>query len=374
MSYNPFTRGPHPVGVRTIDLRDEARGDRPISVELWYPASARYKGMDLQSDTWDRFEIAPGLPPGFQRAVRDAEPSAGRYPLVLHSHCAASHRRDAALLAPHLASHGYVVAAPDHTGDTMGEVLADAASMGSDAVRLRASDEETIANRPEDAVFAIDRVLEGADAATARIIDRHRIATCGVSLGGWTGLRVNSLDRRVKAAFIAAPSWGFSGPFPQTTLQTTQVRLDDWGRTVPTFLLAGERDMLVILADLRELYRQLPGPKRFAVLQGASHFHWVEGAEQQYEALRGMWEGGAISVPEVDVVALAKGTPPFSQLCPNWHGTETLQALCLAHMDAELKENGEARALLDGELESVFSARGISLLEITAAATVSVSS
>ena len=87
-----------------------------------------------------------------------------------------------------------------------------------------------------------------------------------------------------------------------------------------------------------------------------------------------MWERGAISVPGVDVVALAKGTPPFSQLCPNWHGTETLQALCLAHMDAELKANSEARALLDGELEAAFSARGISVLEITAAGTVSVSS
>jgi predicted dienelactone hydrolase len=286
--------------------------------------------------------------------------------LILHSHAAASHRRDAALLASHLASHGYVVAAPDHAGDTVGEVLADATAAASGAARHRASDEDTIANRPRDAVFAIDRVLAGADPATSAIIDRHRIGTCGVSLGGWTALRVNSLDRRAKATFIAAPSWGFSGLFPQTKLQTTHVRLDDWCRPVPTFLLAGQRDMLVILADLQELFRHLPGPKRFAVLNGASHFHWADGAEQQYEAVRGMWESGAISVPGTDVAALAKSTPPFSQLCQNWHGTETLQVLCLAHMDAELKGNGDARAFLDADLVSAFAARGISLGEYTA--------
>jgi fermentation-respiration switch protein FrsA (DUF1100 family) len=366
MPYNPFERGPYPVGVRTIGLHDESRGERAVCVELWYPATATYKGMDLESDTCDRFEIAPGLPEGFQHAVRGAEPSAGHYPLILHSHCAASHRRDAALLAPHLASHGYVVAAPDHPGDTIGEVLADAAAMVSGAAPRRASDEKTVANRPQDAIFTIDRVLAGADPAITAIIDHNRIATCGVSLGGWTGLRVNSLDRRSKAMFIAAPSWGVSGPFPQTKLQTRQVRLDDWGRTVPTFLLAGERDMLVILADLRELYRQLPGPKRFAVLKGASHFHWVDGAEQWYEAFRGMWESGAIAVPGTDIGALAKAPPPFSELCPNWHGTETLQVLCLAHMDAELKGNSDARAFLAGDLMSAFAARSISLGEITA--------
>ena len=354
------------MGVRTIGLHDESREGRAISVELWYPAAETYKGRDLESGTCDRFEIAPGTPEGVQHAVRDAEPSAGPYPLILHSHAAASHRRDAALLAPHLASHGYVVVGPDHPGDTVAEVLADATATGSGAARRRASDEDTIANRPQDAVFAVDRVLEGADPAIAAIIDRNRIGTCGVSLGGWTGLRVNSLDCRSKATFIAAPSWGFSGPFPQTKLQTTHVRLDDWGRPVPTFLLAGERDMLVILEDLRELFRQLPAPKRFAVLNGASHFHWVDGAEQQYEAFRGMWESGAISVAGTDVVGLAKATPPFSQLCPNWHGTETLQVLCLAHMDAELKGNGDARAFLDGDLVSVFAAHGISLGEVTA--------
>ena len=111
------------------------------------------------------------------------------------------------------------------------------------------------------------------------------------------------------------------------------------------------------------------------MLKGASHFHWVDGAEQWYEAIRGMWESGAIPVPGTDVAALARATPPFSKLCPNWHGTETLQALCLAHMDAELKGNSDARAFLAGDLVSAFAARGISLGEGTASeSTLSVTS
>jgi hypothetical protein len=119
-----------------------------------------------------------------------------------------------------------------------------------------------------------------------------------------------------------------------------------------------------MLRDLRELYHRLPAPKCFAVLRGASHFHWAEGAERLYEAVRAMWEGGAISVPGADLAALAKATPPFSALCPNEHGTETLQALCLAHMDAEVKNNSDARHFLDGNLVAVFAARGIVLDEV----------
>jgi predicted dienelactone hydrolase len=357
MTYNPFVRGSHPVGVRTIEVRDEAR-DRGFPIELWYPASATYRGLDLADATRDRFSIAPGLPERVQSAVRSAEPASGRYPLVLHSHCAVSHRRDAALLAPHLASHGYIVIAPDFIGDTLADAL------GPTPGTRRATDEETIINRPRDAVFALDRVIAGAEPAIARLIDADRIATCGISLGGWTSLRLNSLDPRPKTTFVVAPSWGLTGPFPTTTVQTAAVRLDDWGRTIPIFLVAGERDMLVMLRDLRELYRRLPAPKRFAVLRGASHFHWAEGAEQLYNAFRAMWEGGAISVPGADVAALAKATPPFSALCPNEHGVETLQVLCLAHMDAQLKENPDARRFLDDNLGAAFAARGIALDEV----------
>jgi hypothetical protein len=77
-----------------------------------------------------------------------------------------------------------------------------------------------------------------------------------------------------------------------------------------------------------------------------------------------MWETGVIAVPGADVAGLAEATPPFSELCPNWHGTETLNALCLAHMDTYVKGDAGARAFLDGDVARGFAARGIGLREI----------
>ena len=106
---------------------DEARGGRKLPVELWYPAAAAHRGQDLDDAKRDRFTIAPGLPEGAQHALRGAEPARGRLPLVLYFHGATGHRRDATELCTHLASHGYLVASPDFTGNTMGDMMHDVA-------------------------------------------------------------------------------------------------------------------------------------------------------------------------------------------------------------------------------------------------------
>ena len=60
--YDPFARGAAPVGVRTIELRDESRGGRTLTVELWYPATDAYRGQDLDDATRDRFLNSAGDP------------------------------------------------------------------------------------------------------------------------------------------------------------------------------------------------------------------------------------------------------------------------------------------------------------------------
>ncbi|HEX6061838.1 MAG TPA: hypothetical protein VF001_07185, partial [Candidatus Limnocylindria bacterium] len=49
---------------------------------------------------------------------------AGRYPLVLYSHASFGHRRQSSSLTSHLAAHGYVVAAVNHTGNTAADLAA----------------------------------------------------------------------------------------------------------------------------------------------------------------------------------------------------------------------------------------------------------
>src|SRR5258708_12968351 len=76
--YDPFAAGPHQVDVRTIAATDQARG-RLFPIELWSPAQS------------------------------------GLRPLIVFSHYSGGHRRTATYLSTHLANHGYVVAAMDHS-------------------------------------------------------------------------------------------------------------------------------------------------------------------------------------------------------------------------------------------------------------------
>ena len=77
--YDPFVRGPYPVGECTLQATESAR-NRVFPCEIWYP------------------DVAPGS-----------------YPLIVFSHHSGGHRRAATHLTTHLARHGYVVGALDHS-------------------------------------------------------------------------------------------------------------------------------------------------------------------------------------------------------------------------------------------------------------------
>lgn len=83
--YDPFARGPFPVGVRTISARDTTR-ERLYSCEIWYPASAQHVGQDMAPATQDVFTAPSGETRRRQMAVRDAVAQSGTYPLILFSH------------------------------------------------------------------------------------------------------------------------------------------------------------------------------------------------------------------------------------------------------------------------------------------------
>ena len=121
MTCDPFMRAANPVGVRTIELRDSAPGGGAETVELWYPATERVRGQDLDPATRDRFTFAPEFPEASQSAVRNAEAARGRFPLIMHNHGAFGHRRVNTTLCTHLASHGYIVASNDVNRNTTAE-------------------------------------------------------------------------------------------------------------------------------------------------------------------------------------------------------------------------------------------------------------
>jgi len=355
--YHPFARGSAPVGVGTIEVRGTTAGE-VFTTELWYPAAARYEGCDLDSSTCDRFRFAPGLPGALQRAVRDADTAGGTYPLVLYFHGGYGHRREATELCTHLASHGYVVAAPDFPGDNVADTVGHAS--GTTATVAHTPIDESARRRPRQAVAVLD-ALEASLAPLSLRIRTDRVGSCGISMGGYTSLAVNSLDQRFAASFAMCPMYGTHGLTPQVGRLGRLLRVDDWGRPVPVLILAGEVDPLVALPDLRELHGKLRAPKRLVVLKRAGHMHFADGAEAVHETMRAAYLSGEFPDPELDAIALGTAMRPFAELCPEADSLATARALGLALMDAELKRDAGARAFLSNELAATFAMRGIEL-------------
>jgi dienelactone hydrolase len=357
-AYDPFARGACPAGVRTVRLSD--RTGRALITEFWYPAADRHHGADLDAATRDAFTIAPGLPQLSQDAVRDPAPAGGAapLPLVLYFHGGYGHRREASHLCTHLASHGYAVAAPDFPGDNVVDNLPE--SMGGTARSAEVPIDESARNRPRQAVAAAEGILEAAGDLGV-ILDGECLGAMGVSMGGFTALSVNSLDRRFVASFAICPMYGQRSPVPQLRRLQSLLRLDDWAQRPEVFVLAGEADPLVMLADLRELHGRLPAPKRFAVLNRAGHMHFVDGAAFVHEMMRKSYLSGEHPDPEIDALALGHAMRPMAELCSEADSTATARALCLAHMDAVLRHRTDAAAFLDSGLAARFASRGIAL-------------
>jgi dienelactone hydrolase len=253
MTYDPFKRGKYPVGVRTVDING-------TKVEVWYPATDEYVGQDLDEKTMDRYTIAEGAAEQVQQAVRNALIRTEKFPIILQSHAAVGHRRDAAPTCTHLASHGYIVTSPEFVGDTTGDILHDA-TVGAAGEKRSLPMRDNLANRESVVVGTLNAILNGAAGKLTDHMDVETVGALGVSLGGWTTMRLLSLDRNVKAAVLTVPSSGTRGPFEDTKLQNSMLRLDDWGRAVPTFLLAGDRDALIPLDDMCEFVRESAAAK-----------------------------------------------------------------------------------------------------------------
>ncbi len=353
--YDPFVRGAAPVGVRTIELRGAA--GEVFTTEVWYPATARYRGQDLDPATCDAFHVAPGFPATRQQAVRDATAAQGSGQTMMYFHGGYGHRRECSAVCTHLASHGYVVAALDFPGDNVKDTLP---GEGGTAPRIAHTPiDESTRKRPRQVVAALD-ALRLAAPGLGLAIHTDRVGCCGMSMGGYTSLAVNSQDRRFAASFAMCPFYGTRGLLSAAS-RLQSLRVDDWGRPVPVFILTGELDPFVALPDMYELHGKLQGPKRLAVLNRAGHLHFADNARAVHEGLRTWYLSGKFPDPELYTTAVAMAMRPIDELVNEADELATARGLCLAHMDAELARDAGARAFLDGGLAATFAGRGIEL-------------
>jgi len=343
MSYDPFCRGVHPVGVVTFQSKDEARA-RELPLEIWYPAVEAERGRDLDPRSQATYRPLLATAPLCQAAVRDAEAAPGPHPVVAFSHGFAGHRCQSTFLCTHLASHGFLVVAPDHVGNTTMDVIAQALEMFQSGAGMPGPAEmmeriHDIAElRPGDVQHALDQVLSGA-IETVPAADASRVAVSGHSFGGWTTLMTAGRDPRVRAAVPLAPAGG------QTDLPVDPFaeRMDlAWEREIPTLYLVAERDSLLPLRGMHELFERTRAPRRMVILTDTDHQHFCDNAEQIHELMRALPLPGLAA--EMD---LAGRMLPFSELAPAAGAEQAIRGLALAHLDAVLNGHEGARTLLD---------------------------
>ncbi len=358
MTYDPFARGPHPVGVRSVELHDAGRG-RTLPVEIWYPATAEYAGRDLDDASRDHYAVLPSTPDVSQDAVRDAEPLAGPFPLIAFSHGSGGHRRQTTHLCSHFASHGYAVAAPDHVGNTVldqMELFTAAQTSGAEPDPnefLRAS----AGHRPPDLRLVIDRVLAGEAGLPAAALDPDRVGASGHSFGGWTVLMAAQVDSRIRALLPLAPAGGKT-PLPGAEVLSDALDFGP-GRAVPTLYLVAERDTLLPLEGMLDLVARTPEPRRVIVLRNADHMHFCDRVEEAHEMFRLLGKLLQNAPTQSVFAAIVRRVPPIAELCPGAQAYPYLQGLGLAHFDACLRERPEAQAFLAGDLRAAVAARGV---------------
>jgi predicted dienelactone hydrolase len=237
--------GPYAVGVTTYELVDTSRptaasGDVPASderlltTEVWYPAVADASipdGRDLAADA-----------------------SGGPYPLIVFAHGLSASRLFYPEYTRHLASHGYVVAAPDFPLTRIGT---------PGGTRFL----DTI-NQAGDVSFVIDRMLE-FNATSGHllngVIDGETIGLTGHSGGGFTtlltvyGVYGAERDERIDAGV----SISGSGCFYQAD------DVDDVG--VPMMFLTGSEDLIIPRRGNRVAYENAQPPRYWVEVRGANH-------------------------------------------------------------------------------------------------------
>lgn len=345
--YDPFVRGRFPVGVRTLQALDIAR-ERLFPCEIWYPAAEKYTGQDIAPSTQDSFTASSSNTPQSQMAVRDAAPRPGTYPLIIFSHPSGGNRRTATFLCTHLSSHGYLVAALDHSE----VVAADLARQANETDEQKSRRQEAwIANRVPDIRFLLDHLLGSAAWDSEALLDPTRIGIVGHSFGGWTALAATQVEPRIRAVVALAP-----GGSSQTKPGMLRVTLTfNPARDVPTLYLVGENDASLPLAGMYEIYERTPSTKQMLILRRADHMHFMDNVEQLHEAVRTIeWPG--------ELAWLPKEMLPIEELCSGEQAHLFVRGLTLCHMDAVLRRQEEAQRFLAGDLEAELAARGVAVI------------
>lgn len=177
---SPEAPGPYAIGVTTLEVES---GGRTLPVEVWYPARGGGEPEEYVLRV-GVLELARLSSPRGARRDAKLDRRGAPYPSVVFSHGNGGTRIQSVYMTEYLVTHGFVVAAPDHVGNTFAEQI-------NKALAIPAA--EAAALRPGDVSRTLDAVLAESAAAGSRLggaVDASRVGVAGHSFGAYTTLRI----------------------------------------------------------------------------------------------------------------------------------------------------------------------------------------
>jgi len=301
---SPSKPGDYNVGRQSLQILDDVRF-RSLPVDVWYPTNATVSdpaiytfipGVSLPSDT--AFEGAP---------LADGGP----FPVVVYSHGSGGQSYIASFFTETLASHGFVVIAPNHVGNTATEVL------------FGAGDEpEVIAyNRPADTAFVITEMLAmsaDTDSPFFAFMDPERIGMAGHSFGGFTAYAAAGglptvdddvtavpVDERIDAIVAMAP---VTSILPPNVLASI---------TIPSMVITGTDDQTTPLdPESTRAFEQVNSGYAYRVdLEAAGHqsFTDVCDYQQKLPTIEGIPEQLVEVIDEFALAGCQPGQMPYDR-------------------------------------------------------------
>lgn len=283
-----FGQTENAVGQRTFSFEDKNR-NRKLITEVWYPTTA-----PPSADEAIPFVRIP--------TARDGAISNGSFPVILFSHGTGGGRLTVEWFCAGLASHGFIVVAVDHFGNTFDNPIP------IEFVKFW--------ERPQDLTFVLNQLLTVKEMSSA--MDIKRIGVAGFSLGGFTAIALaggkmdlNALqnyfktdtgkkeaeipempglvpllgkaevqesfkkapplqDKRIKSVFVMSPAIGQTFPKKENLKDVA----------VPVYIVAAGNDQITPLKTNAAHYASLIKNSQYKVLgTDASHYVFLNEAK-----------------------------------------------------------------------------------------------